>query len=237
MDEPRNDVTIGEGQLAGKGVYAVRDFGEGELVVPYNLRELTQDEFDALPLSEREWTHSFWGRIYLFPEPARYVNNSDNPSTYPDLARMGNFALRPIRTGEAITIDDSIELDSELHTFFEVYEEASRAKRFEKLSPLVADNAVFWFVDGSFVGKPAIRQAFEDRWTRMRDEECTRTNVDWVVATYWTSACTFDFRSEHTVNDQRAAHNGRGTTLLRRIDGNWRIVHHHLSNVPKDHPA
>src|SRR5438046_1334752 len=99
------DVVIGEGSLAGKGVYAARDFEKDELVVPYNLRELTQAEFDALPVSEREWTHSFWGRIYLFPEPARYVNNAEDPSTYPDLERMGDFALRAIRKGEAITID------------------------------------------------------------------------------------------------------------------------------------
>ena len=83
------DVTIGGGTLAGKGVYAARDFRAGEVVVGYDLRELTQAEFDALPSSEREWTHSFWGGIFLFPEPARYVNHDDNPTTFPDLSRMG----------------------------------------------------------------------------------------------------------------------------------------------------
>jgi SnoaL-like domain len=67
--QPGNDVVIGEGKLAGKGVYAARHFKKGDLVVPYNLKELTQAEFDALPAGEWEWTHSFWGRIHLFPEP------------------------------------------------------------------------------------------------------------------------------------------------------------------------
>lgn len=108
------DVIIGTGKLAGKGVYAARDFKEGELVVPYNLQALTQADFDALPAGEWEWTHSFWGKIYLFPEPARYVNHDDSPSTYPDLERQGNYALRPIKKGEAITINDKIELQHEL---------------------------------------------------------------------------------------------------------------------------
>jgi uncharacterized protein len=51
---------IADGKLAGRGVYATRDFEPGELVVPYGLIELTQTEFDALPEGEREWTHSFW---------------------------------------------------------------------------------------------------------------------------------------------------------------------------------
>ena len=52
---------IGDGALAGRGVYATREFAPGDLVVPYGLVELTQARFDALPEAEREWTHSFWG--------------------------------------------------------------------------------------------------------------------------------------------------------------------------------
>lgn len=153
-------VTIGKGKLAGKGVYAARDFKKGELVVPYNLKELTQDEFNVLPISEREWTHSFWGKIYFFPKPARYVNHSDNPSTYPDLDKMGDYALRPIKKGEAITIDDTIELRHELDTFLEVYEKAANSCDFDNVAPLVAKSAVFWFTDGSHDGIKNIQRSW-----------------------------------------------------------------------------
>jgi len=73
------NVTIGKGKLAGKGVYAARDLKKGEMVVPFNLKELSQEEFDVLPDGEWEWTHSFSGKIYHFPEPERYVNHSDTP--------------------------------------------------------------------------------------------------------------------------------------------------------------
>ena len=141
-------VIISKGELAGKGVYAARDFKKGELVVPYNLKELTQDEFNALPISEREWTHSFWGKIYLFHKPARFVNHSDNPSTYPDLDKMGDYALHSIKKGEAITINNTIELRHELDTFLEAYEKATNSCDFDTVAPLVANDATFWFTDG-----------------------------------------------------------------------------------------
>ena len=227
-----SDVTIGKGNLAGKGVYAARDFEQGELVVPYNLTELTQAEFGALPVSEREWKHSFWGMIFLFPEPARYVNNAENPSTFPDLDKMGDFALRPIKKGEAITIDDSIELQHELDTFTEAYEKAANTMDFNTVAPLIADNAIFWFTDGTFIGKEAIRKAFEVTWTKIKDEKYSISNIEWIVASYWNSACTYTFKSDGVVDGKRQVYEGRGTNILRRLDGSWRVVHEHLSKTP-----
>lgn len=102
-----NDVIIGTGNLAGKGVYADRDFKEGEMVIKYNLKPLTQEEFDNLPESEKMFTHSHHGQIYLYSEPERYVNNSDNPNTKQDLKNQCDIAIRYIKKGEQITTDAS----------------------------------------------------------------------------------------------------------------------------------
>jgi len=224
-----SDVTIGKGKLAGKGVYAARDFKKGELVVAYNLKELTQAEFDALPDGEGEWTHSFWGKSYLFPKPARYVNHNDNPSTFPDLERMGDYALRDIKKGEAITINDRIELQHELDTFLEAYEKAANSCDFTNVAPLVADDASFWFTNGHFAGKAAIQKAFEVTWDSIRDETYTISEVKWIVQNYWVSACTYRFKSDGIVDGKRQVYKGQGTNVLRRIAGNWRIMHEHLS--------
>jgi len=117
-----NDVTIGTGKLAGKGVYAARDFSEGELVKPYNLKPLTQPQFDSLPKSERMFVHSFWGKMYLFPEPSRYTNHSADPNTRSDLEKMCDYAIRPIKKGEMITTNATEEIQNELTTFLETYE-------------------------------------------------------------------------------------------------------------------
>jgi ketosteroid isomerase-like protein len=222
------DVFIGKGNLAGKGVYAARDFKKGELVVPYNLKELTQEEFDALPEGEWEWTHTFYGKIYHFPEPERYVNHDDNPSTYPTPGK-GDVALRDIKRGEAITINDKIELQRELDTFLEAYEEAANSRDFEKVAPFIAADASFWFTNGQFSGKTEIQKAFEDTWKSIQDEKYTISDVRWVASTYWTSACTYKFKSDGIVNGKRQIYEGHGTNVVKRIAGRWRIVHEHLS--------
>ena len=100
-----NDVTIDKGNLAGKGVYAARDFKKDEIVVQYNLRPLTQQEVENLPQSEKEFVHMYRGTIYLYSEPERYVNHSDNPNTYQDLENFCDVASRDILKGEMITTD------------------------------------------------------------------------------------------------------------------------------------
>ena len=100
-----SDVLIGKGKLAGKGVYAGRDFKKGEVVVQYNLKPLTQEEYEKLPESEMEFTHSYRGQIFLYQEPEKYVNHSDSPNTYQDHAQKADIALGDIKKGEMITTD------------------------------------------------------------------------------------------------------------------------------------
>ena len=100
-----NDVIVGKGNLAGKGVYANRDFKKDEVVIKYNLKPLTEEEFERLPKSEKMFTHSHWGQINLYSEPERYVNHSFEGNIYPDLVKQCDTALRDIKKGEAITGD------------------------------------------------------------------------------------------------------------------------------------
>lgn len=99
------DVIIGKGNLAGKGVYANRDFKKGEVVIRYHLKPLAEEEFENLPELEKMFVHEHSGIIYLYPEPERYVNHSENPNTYQDLIKQCDIALRDIKKGEEITSD------------------------------------------------------------------------------------------------------------------------------------
>ncbi|MDP3770335.1 MAG: DNA alkylation repair protein [bacterium] len=107
-----DDVLIGRGNLAGKGVYANKDFKKGEVVIQYHLILLTEEDYERLPKSEKMFTHTHWGQIMLYSEPERYVNHSKNPNTYQDLNKQQDIALRDIKKGEMITGDatkDDIE--------------------------------------------------------------------------------------------------------------------------------
>ncbi len=99
------NVTIGIGNLEGKGVYAGRAFKKGEVVIQYNLKPLSDTEFENLPKSERDFVHTHWNQHYLYSEPERYVNHSANPNTSQDLKKQCDLALRDIQEGEMITTD------------------------------------------------------------------------------------------------------------------------------------
>lgn len=101
------NVIIGEGNLAGQGVYANRNLKKDEVVIQYHLKALTQEEYRNLPDTERVFTHTFSGQIFLYSEPERFVNHSSDPNTYQDHHRKADVALRDINKGEAITTDAS----------------------------------------------------------------------------------------------------------------------------------
>lgn len=223
------DVTVGKGGFRGRGVYANRDFEKDEIVIPYDLTELTEEGFRKLPISQHTYVHSFWGKAFLFRGPGRYVNHATNPSTYQDLTKMADVAARPITKGEAITTDGDAEMSNELNTLLEAYEKAANSRDFNNVASFIADDAVFWFTNGEFNGKPSIQKAFEDTWSHIQDETYTISDVQWVAATYWASACTYTFRSAGMVGGKQQVYEEHGTNVLRRIDGSWRIVHEHLS--------
>jgi len=97
------DILIGKGNLAGKGVYADRDFRKGEVVIKYHLKSLTKEEFNNLPKNEKIFTHTHNGIINLYSEPERFVNHSNNPNTHQDSTNKCDVALRDIKKGEEIT--------------------------------------------------------------------------------------------------------------------------------------
>lgn len=100
-----NDVTIGKGSMSGRGVYAARDFKEGEVVIKYELTPLTFDELKMLPPEEYAATHNVNGQLYLYSEPARYVNHSEVPNVRNDHEQQADVALKNIKQGEPVTID------------------------------------------------------------------------------------------------------------------------------------
>ena len=106
------DVIIEKGNLAGKGVYADRDFKAGEVVITYHLKPLSEEEFENLPKSEKMFVHTHRGIKHLYSEPERYVNHSPDPNTRQDLESKQDIAIRDIAKGEMVTTDatkDEIE--------------------------------------------------------------------------------------------------------------------------------
>ncbi|MDB5189147.1 MAG: hypothetical protein JWL82_104 [Parcubacteria group bacterium] len=104
-----DDVRVGKGNLAEKGVYANRTFKKGEIVKRYNIKVLGAEELRNLSEADQDSIHTRNGITYLYGEPDRYTNHSDTPNTIQDFERNCDIALRDIEAGEMITTDSSRE--------------------------------------------------------------------------------------------------------------------------------
>jgi ketosteroid isomerase-like protein len=117
--------------------------------------------------------------------------------------------------------------------FMRAYEQKTNTHRFEEVAPLLADNAVYWFNDGSFQGKDAIKQAFEKTWDAIQNEQYTIEQVQWLVEDEQSAVCVYIFRWQGMVEGQLMQGMGRGTSVLGKFNSHWKVIHEHLSALPE----
>ncbi len=112
------------------------------------------------------------------------------------------------------------------------YEQCVNTHDFDQVAPLIAEDALFWFNDGSYSGLPAIRAAFESTWAWIEQERYQMREQRWVALDDNAAVCTYHFHWEGLVNGEKRQGGGRGTTVLRRSNGTWLVAHEHLSGFP-----
>jgi ketosteroid isomerase-like protein len=109
------------------------------------------------------------------------------------------------------------------------YAERINRHDFDLLTDLIAPDATFWFSDGTHVGIVAIREAFQATWRAIGDDEhYWLDGHQWIAEGSNAAACTYRFNWKTA----DASGSGRGTTVLKRMDDRWWIVHEHLSRNP-----
>lgn len=112
------------------------------------------------------------------------------------------------------------------------YEDRINAHDFDQLVPLISDDAVFWFNDGSHLGLEEIKRAFERTWQKFPLESYWLEEVNWIARGVSVAVCTYKFCWRATIQGKTVSGGGRGTTILRKDSDTWKIVHEHLSQFP-----
>jgi uncharacterized protein (TIGR02246 family) len=120
-------------------------------------------------------------------------------------------------------------MDAELTSFVEEYERATNSHDFGRLAPLIAPDATYWFTDGSHRGLDQIRAAVERTFATILGEVYRIHDLEWVAVADDTATCRYAFCWTGTVDGEPASGHGRGTNVLARRGGTWRMVHEHLS--------
>lgn len=116
--------------------------------------------------------------------------------------------------------------------FLREYERCTNSHQFNEVAPLIADDALFLFSEGSFQGKKEIKQAFERTWAYIQDEHYAIEQVQWLANDEQLAICCYVFRWQGRVEGQVRQGSGRGTSVLRKVGEQWQVIHEHLSQLP-----
>jgi ketosteroid isomerase-like protein len=119
--------------------------------------------------------------------------------------------------------------------FLHRFEELAMKEDFDLLADLIDERAFFRFNDGDFVGRAAIRAAFEKTWRAdptVRKARFYLTDIVVLTTDRSSATATYTYHWEGSQGGREFGIQGRGTRVLVHEDGRFRIVHEHLSRFP-----
>jgi ketosteroid isomerase-like protein len=105
---------------------------------------------------------------------------------------------------------------------------------FNKVSPLLSEDCTFWFSSGTYVGLQATQQAFEKTWQLIKNEVYTISDTQWISESDKSAVCIYTYHWKGLINGVECEGLGRGTSCFRAENGNWKIIHEHLSPFPNN---
>ena len=113
--------------------------------------------------------------------------------------------------------------------FIRAYEQALASQDWRNVEPLVHENACVTFSNGTVhKGKPEVKSAFEKKFSLIKDEKYSISNVHGVKKDSEMAVYVFDFSWSGMINDRQAA-------LSKETNGNfwWSIwVQNSHSQIP-----
>jgi ketosteroid isomerase-like protein len=122
------------------------------------------------------------------------------------------------------------DLAAGLTAFMAQYERANNSHDIDRVLPMIAEDATYWFSDGSYEGLGEIRGAIERTFAAIQDEVYEISDLKWVVLASEHAVCQYRFSWWGVVNGQLRSGRGRGTNVVVRQDGGWKMQHEHLSD-------
>ncbi|SED68820.1 nuclear transport factor 2 family protein [Streptomyces sp. Ag109_O5-10] len=122
-----------------------------------------------------------------------------------------------------------VSLATELASFIGKYERVNNSHDIEQVVPFIAEDATYWFSDGSHKGIREIRSAIEKTFTEILDEVYEVRDLEWPVLTADVAVCRYRFSWTGIVDGAARSGQGRGTNVIVRRNGEWKMLHEHLS--------
>src|ERR1044072_7069418 len=108
------DVVVAESKIHGLGVFATRDFAEGEIIIPIDDSRVVDDDHPLRIDSGEQSYHCDYladGKVVLMRSPERHINSCCDPNSYVKTINGIRYqiARRTINADEELTSDYIID--------------------------------------------------------------------------------------------------------------------------------
>jgi hypothetical protein len=137
---------------------------------------------------------------------------------------------------ERVPMSQDVISKEDVVRFLARFEELAEQEDFRKIDEMVHERAYFRFNDGDFIGRQAVRAAFEKTWQGgpgIRKVRFFLTDITVLSTDRASASVTYTYNWEGVMEDKPFCIQGRGTRVLVREDGRLQIIHEHLSRFPK----
>ena len=94
-------VVIKKSTIHGKGIFALRDFKKGDVVIKWRPKIISKKQAWHLSGKQRIYLQRVGRKYYLMQSPEKFVNHSNCPNTF--MRKGRDVAKRAIKKGEEIT--------------------------------------------------------------------------------------------------------------------------------------
>jgi len=131
-------------------------------------------------------------------------------------------------------MQDSLTVESVVQ-FLHHFEEVAMKEDFGLLRDMLDERAYFRFNDGDFVGREAIQAVFEKTWRgdpTLKKARFYLSDIVVLTTDHASATATYSYHWEGSQAGRSFKIQGRGTRVLVREGGKFRIIHEHLSRFP-----
>lgn len=116
--------------------------------------------------------------------------------------------------------------------FMVQYEKALGTQSWALVEPLMDEAVSVTFSTGTFQGKEAVKQVFEHNFSVLESEDYRMSDLSWVHEGADHAVCQFVFSWKGIIRGEPAAGSGRGTSVLIKRAGDWKLLTEHLGPPP-----
>jgi len=121
----------------------------------------------------------------------------------------------------------------DLDNFIAEYEAALASQDWNKIAPLIHDDCVAVFSEGTHIGKLAIEIAFRKTFDLIKDEIYQISNLHWAVKAEQFSVMIYQFNWSGLIDGVQSSGSGRGSSTLIKTNDQWQIISEHLGPKPE----